>query len=125
MNENIYSTEQMESVYMDVFKRGIYQNMWFWFDGKPVFNGNPMWFEQSTDPLHKEILGFFNFRKGVSSYKDQEDRTDDQRMGDWGWLSKYPQATYALSKSDYRKGNKHRRSAQNQLELFRRKHCNG
>ncbi|MBQ9162673.1 MAG: hypothetical protein IJX74_05295, partial [Clostridia bacterium] len=102
--EDIYSTEQIESIYLDVFKRGAYQNMWFWFDGKPLLIGNPDWFEDSTDPIHQEILQFFNFRKGVASYKDQEDRSDEGRAGSWGWLSKYPQATYYASERDARKG---------------------
>jgi len=98
-----WTTEQLESIYMDVYRQGQYQNLWYWFDGKPLIIAHSYVLDDSI-PLEKEMLSFFNFRAGVSSYKDDEDRKVADRVGSWGWSSRYPQATYHASERDARKG---------------------
>ncbi|MBQ9162326.1 MAG: hypothetical protein IJX74_03525, partial [Clostridia bacterium] len=105
-SEGLWTTEQIESVYSDIYRRGLYQNLWFWFDGKPMLIGNPEHFEDSTDIVYQEISKFFTFRPGVATYKDAELRESAvDRLSQWGWLAKYPQATYYETRKDTNKGN--------------------
>ncbi|MBE6694780.1 MAG: hypothetical protein E7589_08450, partial [Ruminococcaceae bacterium] len=97
---SFYNAEQLEIIYMDIYQRGRYQNLWFWFDGKPMVIGYANLFDTS-DALMAEMQSFFTFRGGVTSYKDMELRPDaNDRVGCWGWLSKYPQTTYHADSRD-------------------------
>ena len=91
---DLYTMEQMEYLYADIYRRGQYENLWFWFEGKPMLMANKAWIEDSTNPVYKEMLEFFTFRRGVPSYIDNENRQAQERVEDWGWLATYPQATY-------------------------------
>ncbi|MBE6693137.1 MAG: hypothetical protein E7589_00015 [Ruminococcaceae bacterium] len=99
----LWTTEQLEYFYMDVFQRGKYQNLWFWFDGKPMVVAYQRELD-TTDMLQKEIKNFFTFRAGVSSYDynwrgvDVTDPAD--RIGYWGWSAVYPQPTFHASTAD-------------------------
>ena len=106
-----WTTEQLESIYMDVYRQGQFQNLWYWFDGKPMMLGHPEVLDESI-PFEKELLSFFTFRASVGSYMDNIIdgdhktglRTDVERLESWGWSSRYPQATYYASKGDARMG---------------------
>ena len=100
---SFYNAEQLESIYMDIYQRGRYQELWFWFDGKPMVIGYENLFDTS-DPLLAEMQSFFTFRGGVTSYIDMELRPKaEERIGSWGWNSTYPQTTYFANKNDARK----------------------
>ena len=98
----MWTVEQLEYLYMDIFQRGKYESLWFWFDGKPmmVAHGDQL---DSSNNLHKEIASFFTLREGVGSYHNKYDgyvhNTNESRIGQWGWLSVYPQVTYFKNKS--------------------------
>ncbi len=82
------SKEQIESIYLDVYRPGNYQNLWYYLDGKPMLMGYNSNINKDT-ALGNEILNFYTFRSGQPAYL--VDRTS---IGSWGWLSAYPQATY-------------------------------
>ena len=93
------SKEQIESLYLDIYRRDRYQNLWFYWDGKPMLmahNSNI----SSGNNLGKEILNFFTWRAGQPDYLAQQ-HTSKQ----WGWLSVYPQALYGeRGESDLKRG---------------------
>lgn len=75
-------------VYTKIYKEGLYKDLWFYLDGKPMI----MAWDTGLDgnvANELELLTFFTFRHPVASYWAQ-DGTDDS----WGWLSAYPQACY-------------------------------
>lgn len=83
-----HSTIQLEQLYNDIYKQEKYQDLWFYWEGKPLIMAYPE--SLSTDkPLHHEIREFFTFRPGQPYYTEGQGRSDH-----WGWLSVYPQAVY-------------------------------
>lgn len=77
----------LRQLYRDVYKPGRYQNLWFYWDGKPCIMGYP---DVLTDSkIDREIADFFTFRPGQPEYLGGPQRDDD-----WGWLEMYPQNGY-------------------------------
>ncbi|MBP5311230.1 MAG: hypothetical protein J6112_00125 [Clostridia bacterium] len=78
----------IKNLFYSFYKKGLYQDMWLYWEGKPVLMG----IKDSLDSKNEEeadIRNFFTFRKGEPSYW-LEDSTD----AEWGWLHVYPQAKY-------------------------------
>ncbi len=90
-----YTNMQVSSIYQDIYRTGKYQNLWYYFDGKPMLMAIPASFNPNKSPVEKEISGFFTFRAGQPGYL--VDHTDYRT---WGWLSMYPQAKYYASSKD-------------------------
>ena len=88
---------QLELLYMDIYRPGKYQDLWFYWGGKPMVMGGNASLDSSN--LDKEIRKFFTFRAGQPAY-DIGDGTTKQ----WGWLSRNPQARYYASTTDKNKG---------------------
>ena len=61
---------------------------------KESVNGN-------AAPIEKEISKFFTFRAGQPDYLYHPEKNE---FGAWGWLSMYPQATYAGSRNNVKDG---------------------
>ena len=83
------SKDQLENLYLDIYRPGKYQNLWFYWDEKPMLmahNGNI----SNGNNLGKEILNNFTFRGGQPGY-----RVSSTTAKQWGWLSVYPQALYS------------------------------
>ena len=80
---------QMHMLYEDIYKPGKYQELWFYFDGKPMVMANKGYIDPRGDKIDKEIISFFTFRSPVAGYTDKSGEA-----GSWGWLSTYPQASY-------------------------------
>jgi len=76
--------EVVETVYNDLYEPGLYQPLWFMWDGKPLIMADPGYF--TSDPA---IYNFFTFRKPVASYF-----TGPSGSNQWGWLEIYPQHTF-------------------------------
>ncbi len=83
------SKEQIEALYRDIYRRDKYQNLWFYWDGKPMLMGHNGNIVASTN-LGKEIQKFFTWRSGQPGYL-----VESTSPKQWGWLSTYPQALYA------------------------------
>ena len=79
---------ELKQIYKRIYKAGLYQDLWFYLDGKPMV----MCIDDSldrSDPYENEIYNFFTFRQGEPDYfKEDHDNTW------WGWLHVYPQALY-------------------------------
>ena len=88
------SKTQLKELYLDIFREDKYQNLWFYFDGKPLIMAHSSNLS-STSNVEKEILNFFTFRENYAGYINQNPSPKN-----WGWLSTYPQAVYYASQRD-------------------------
>ncbi|MBR3839026.1 MAG: hypothetical protein IKJ75_04820 [Clostridia bacterium] len=82
------TVSSLTKVYNRLYKPGLYKDMWFCLEGKPMVMSHSKQLDES-DPLQKEIKEFFTFKEGIPSYFEG-DKTDKE----WGWLHIYPQALY-------------------------------
>lgn len=88
------SEYMLRSVYQDLYKPGLYQDLWFLLDGKPLVMCYPeslpeQGVNEEDTKLLNEIRNFFTFRPGQPRYKGGPTRPDQ-----WGWLECYPQNKY-------------------------------
>ena len=83
------SKDQLENIYLDVYRPGKFQNLWFYWDEKPMLMAHSGNLSKSNN-LGKEILANFTFRGGQPGY-----RVDSTAAKQWGWLSVFPQALYS------------------------------
>lgn len=83
---------QLREIYQTIYRDGLYKDLWFYWDGKPLMmsNYNSLNLE---DKIEKEILNFFTFRPGQPEYNTLKMQNNDK----WGWLSIYPQSVYYRS----------------------------
>jgi len=81
----------LKAIYKDIYQPGKDQDLWFYWDGKPLIMAYPDNLNKS-DTLEKEISEFFTFRPGQPDYKAQPTRNDQ-----WGWLGIYPQQKYGVN----------------------------
>lgn len=88
---------QLELIYMDIYRPGRYQDLWFYWKGKPMLMGGSASLDSSA--LDKEIKKFFTFRAGQPTYDGGDGSTKQ-----WGWLSRYPQARYYATSQDAKDG---------------------
>lgn len=85
------SLKAMKEIYEEMYKPGLYQDLWFYWKGKPLIMAYPESLKEvEEDPaetqLHQEIKDFFTFRPGQPVYNKGPQRPDH-----WGWLEIYPQ----------------------------------
>lgn len=91
----------LRSVYQDLYKPGLYKDLWFMWDGKPLVLAYPEAIPQEgaseyDTSLLKEIREFFTFRPPQPLYAGGAQRPDN-----WGWLETAPQNGY-VKKDDGR-----------------------
>jgi hypothetical protein len=81
---------QLRMLYHDIYEPGRYQELWFYWKGRPLLMAYPAALNvlNVQDPADKAIKSFFSFRPSNPSY------TTKGLPGQWGWLSVYPQAVY-------------------------------
>lgn len=82
------SHEALRELYEDLYRPGLYRDLWFEWKGKPLIMAWPE--SLGDDDEDKEIRNFFTFRPGQPEYKPGPSRPDH-----WGWLEIYPQHGYA------------------------------
>ncbi len=87
---NSGNDSQVEALYTDIYRPEKYQNLWFYFEGKPMIMAYNNSFRSESTPLAKEIYNFFTWRAGQPLYKIGSRGQD----GQWGWLHTYPQSPY-------------------------------
>ncbi len=83
------AVSQANVIYHDIYKPGLYKDLWFYWDDKPMLIGH-----RNAVPdgdIGKEIKGFFTWRAGQPEY-----RVGSTAAKTWGWLSVYPQALYSV-----------------------------
>ncbi|MEC5144791.1 Glycoside hydrolase [Chitinophaga sp. 180180018-2] len=78
------SKSAINQLYNDLYKPGLYKDLWFMWKGKPLI----MAYEENID--NPDIKNFFTFRPGQPVYNKGPQRNDH-----WGWLEIYPQHGFA------------------------------
>ena len=86
---------QMVELYNDIYKKGLYEDVWFKLDGKPMVMGWPGSLNGKDAAIANEIKSFFTFRSNLGGYQEQESATNQ-----WGWLSRFPQAYFHNDKGE-------------------------
>lgn len=81
------SHKAMRELYEDLYRLGLYKELWFEWKGKPLIMAWPE--SPGDDEVDREIRDFFTFRPGQPDYKAGPSRPDH-----WGWLEIYPQHGY-------------------------------
>ncbi len=84
---------QLREYYTNIYHDGNYRPLWFYWDGKPMFAAHGTASLQNN-ALDNQIAEFFTFRPG------QPDYFIKNGIGNWGWLSAYPQARYYATQED-------------------------
>ena len=82
----------LRKLYCDVYKPGKYQDLWFYWKGKPCIMAYPD--SLSNSQPDQEIRNFFTFRPAQPDYVNGPRRNDQ-----WGWLENYPQHGYVRSEN--------------------------
>ncbi len=90
-------TTQLRSLYKDIYMKGRYQDLWFYWDGKPLIMSNAD--HLGANSFEEEIKEFFTFRRNEPTYFCADfsagtGATDTERS--WGWCSVYPQTKYGV-----------------------------
>ena len=89
------TTERMlRSLYQNVYKPGLYSDLWYMLDGKPMIMGYPDALPaegtcEADTRILNEIREFFTFRPGQPGYG-----CGPWNNQQWGWLEIYPQHKY-------------------------------
>ena len=92
------SLTQLRQIYLDIYRTGEYRDMWFYWEGKPMLMAHTN--NLTSSKLDKEIRQFFTFRPGQPAYDG-----GDGGIGNWGWLSIYPQDLYYATNKDKKRGD--------------------
>jgi len=92
-----YNEWNVLNVYDTIYKNGLYNDCWFYWEGKPCLMAYPDNFANPTgfddvDALYDEIEEFFTFRPGQPNYRGGAYHKDH-----WPWLEVYPQNLYGES----------------------------
>lgn len=93
----IHTYFMLRTVYQELYKPGLYKDLWYEVDGKPVVMAFPDSFDRQyaeikpsygafDDKFLEELKQFFTFRPAMSRYDIGATRPDN-----WGWLQEYPQ----------------------------------
>lgn len=88
---SVETLKAMKEIYNDLYKPGLYEDLWFYWKGKPLIMAYPERLvavpgDAAATKLHAEMKAFFTFRPGQPVYNKGPERPDH-----WGWLEIYPQ----------------------------------
>jgi len=79
----------LKQLYLDIYRTGKYQDLWFYWKGKPLIMAHPTSIKRSDGDIELEILDFFQFRPGQPLY--YKGASTSGKYPTWDWLSLYPQ----------------------------------
>ena len=81
---------ELRQLYRQIYKKGVGEDLWFYWEGKPLVLSPADCFDPGKDA---DMLEYFTFRRSDDSFF-----TADTKIGDniWGWLSAYPQTRYGV-----------------------------
>lgn len=104
---NMYSYEdtakQLIELYDIIYAKGLYQDLWFYWEGKPLMLGYP---NKLRDMDRMDVFEFFSYRPIDPGYTENRDLILDSDVSDpvrfspeagfehytqWKWISIYPQ----------------------------------
>ncbi|MDR2955568.1 MAG: hypothetical protein LBV43_10835 [Prevotella sp.] len=85
------SRKALGEIYNDLYKPGLYKDIWFYWKGKPLIMAYPETLGDIDGDVertreNREIWDFFTFRPGQPVYNKGSQRADH-----WGWLEIFPQ----------------------------------
>ena len=83
---------QLNNLYENIYSKNLYKEVWYELDGKPMIMGHATALKYLSEEKQETIRNFFNFRANVGEYIN-----DNPKVGQWGWLSRYPQAYYSTA----------------------------
>ena len=86
------ATLQLKKIYKNVYSKGRYQDLWFYWEGKPLILSRNAQLK-SSDDMEREIKEFFTFRRNESTYFFRNTSYSEKA---WGWCSVYPQTKYGV-----------------------------
>lgn len=86
---NNNSLASLRHLYNKYYRKGLYKNLWFYWNGKPCIMAYPDNLTSSVQDC--AIRSFFTFRPGQPDYVNGPDK---KRNDQWGWLEDYPQHGY-------------------------------
>jgi len=86
---NQYTVSSLHQLYENLYKPGRYENLWFYWKGKPCIMAYTDYLTDSAED--QEIKEFFTFRPGQPDYVNGP---FPDRNNQWGWLENYPQHGY-------------------------------
>ncbi len=92
-NDGADTTTSLKHLYADIYSKGRYRDLWFYWDQKPLIMAHSSGLNEN-DPTEKEILSFFTFRENDPGYFSGDTR---YKQKIWGWCSTCPQAKYGVS----------------------------
>ncbi|WP_221394344.1 hypothetical protein [Dyadobacter sp. NIV53] len=83
--------EILREIYTDLYKPGLYKDLWFIWKGKPFIMASPEFAgdianKANDSIMQKEMKEFFTFRSGQPVYNKGPEKPDH-----WGWLEITPQ----------------------------------
>ncbi len=86
----------LHNLYNNIYSKGRYEDLWFYWDGKPLIMADPDALDEEKQD-EKQILDFFTFRRNEPAYF-----ADDKFISEknWGWCSDYPQTKYGKTITD-------------------------
>lgn len=98
---------QLRIIYSSLYAKGLYQDLWFYWDGKPLIVGYPGELRAGYNKKDTEIMDFFTYRVINHSQSQDNIQVQDhdgnplvmgaiqQEIKDnyilWNWISTYPQ----------------------------------
>ena len=94
-DENEDSITQMKNWYKDIYAKGKYKDLWFYWEGKPMILAHSNHLDKK-DKTEKEILDFFTFRRNEPTFFCDDIYYDTNPS--WGWLAVYPQTKFSIRK---------------------------
>ncbi|MBQ7380307.1 MAG: hypothetical protein IJW70_11600 [Clostridia bacterium] len=88
------SDVMLRALYQNLYAPGLYSDLWYMLDGKPMIMGYPESLPEkgcceAETKMLDEIRNFFTFRPGQPGYGCGPSRQDH-----WGWLEIFPQHKY-------------------------------
>ena len=83
------SRVSLRHLYERLYSKGLYQNLWYRWNGKPCIMAYPDNLTDSDED--RRIRDFFTFRPGQPDYVDGP---NPNYPNQWGWLENYPQHGY-------------------------------
>lgn len=95
----IESQIMLRALYQNLYGKGLYSDLWFKIDGKPMIMAYPECLQtegvcKEDGELLSEIRNFFTFRPPQPLYGREEG--GPHRPDHWGWLEIFPQNKYGL-----------------------------
>ncbi len=97
------TAKQLIELYDKIYSKGLYQDLWFYWDGKPLMMGYP---EELLGMGRQDVYDFFSYRVTNPSYTTAQDQilphdgvdgvrftppSGFSRYTQWKWISVYPQ----------------------------------